>query len=124
MITTWGVHIHISQQAKRFFELLNLATLADCSVVCVHPRDADLAADLWLVGPGTQQALILIFEDIGTSKARTNQRKCREGIRILQRLLGGGTRWVPFKNISALLCFWKMNKQGKTVANPIFAWDW
>ena len=118
-----GAQFRTSLQGKRFFELLNLATLADCSAVCVHPRDADLAADLWPVGPGTQQALTLVFECIGTSKTPRNQRKCREGIRVLQRLLGGGTRWAPFKNISALLCFWKMNKQGRMKTNPVFAWE-
>ena len=92
--------------AKRLTELVILAsrTAARCGApgaMDMEVAEVDEAADTWPVGTSTLQATQRIFTGI------TNERGARQAIRVVQRCLGGGQRRVPFKSVSALLCFWK-----------------
>ena len=95
--------------SKRFVELIILASSAwqECvgtPLVDLRPSDVDGAASAWPVGPGTESAARLIF-----SAVKSHQ-DVREVIRVLQRVLGGGKRRIPFITISAMLCFWQRNE--------------
>ena len=97
--------------SKRFVELVVLASrtcqeCVDTALLDIRPSDVDGAASAWPVGPGTEVAARRIFTAV------KSHQDVREVIRVLQRVLGGGKRRIPFISISAMLCFWKRNEDG------------
>lgn len=94
---------------KRFLEILLLVNHAK---ICVAVTDLDLALDVWPMGPGTKEALVIMFPSANTDYLK------RQGIRVIQRSLGAGKRSVAVIQVSALLCFWKRARTGK-IAWPL-----
>ena len=79
-------------------ELLILAGLAGLQ------GHIDAIADVWPIASGTEKALKRIFPSADLAY--------RQGLRVIQRTLGGGTRSVLMTRVSAFLCFWKRAVDG------------
>ena len=90
---------------KRFLEILVLASVSQLSLAIAW-SDLDVVLDLWPLGSGTKGGLLFTFP-------HTRQVKLlQEGLRVLQRALGGGVRQVPVVTLSAMLCHWKRHRSG------------
>ena len=79
---------------KRAMELLLVAGLV------TFPKEVDACAAEWPLGTGTTSGLRRLLKCSGKTQ------QLRELLRVLQRILGGGARYVPLICISAQACFW------------------
>ena len=94
---------------KRFIEIVLLASIAGVREFRASPADIDMVADIWPIASGTKAALRHIFPTL-----RRDQ-DLRQGLRVLQRSLGGGTIVSPsptrhcFKNGQKMVpgLFWR-----------------
>ena len=93
---------------KRTLEICVLAGTHKILGFQIAASDLDLLSDVWPIGTGTRTGLQIIWPG-----ALRTPRHEREGLRVLQRALGGGRRKVPLLRISALLCFWHQALNGR-----------
>lgn len=83
---------------KRCLEICLLGGMANPNLQTMHPNDLDQIASWWPIARGTKKGARRIFP------TARNDRLIREGLRVVQRSLGGGVRRVPLVRISAFLC--------------------
>ena len=95
---------------KRFMEIVLLGLLglkrSFPQAIKVCATDFDALADCWPVASGTAAGIKIIFP---TARSPTDLRQC---LRVLQRALGHGRRFVPLVRVSAFLCFWQGTLKG------------
>ena len=93
--------------AKRMLEIIVLVGDGSLSDFRLGAADIDMAADLWPLGSGTKDGCRMIFPNATTDDL------CRQGLKVLQRALGGGSREMTLVRVSAILCFFKRARSGK-----------